>query len=290
TIAPPTNLQHQSPLLSLPGEIKNIIYSYTLSDPERPFVDVIPGVSREADADESLPNVGVQLLQTCRRAYHEINPRVLFTHNYFRFTSLSSTKKFFEALEHEQRPLVRDVEIDVRKLSSNDYSSVAHEWVQFLAEKMGAWVGAARALRDDAWKLKCLRLNFTAWPVIPVRRADMWELLGAFLWSFKRKGLELERVVVIGASRGAGMAKRDPWSPAHFVGGDDVGTKYIIPQMWKAVCPAEDPQKVIRWERKDGRLYLEVVSIRYLKSHVDETWTGPCSNKTRTDPWPENGS
>lgn len=198
-------------------------------------------------------------------------------------------RKFFGALEPKRRPLVRDIEIDVRNLSSHDYPSAAHEWVQFLAERMGAWVGVVGSLRNDGRKLKCLRLNFTAWPIIPMRRADLWELIGRFLWSSKKAGLELERVVVIGASRGAGMAEGDPWSPAHFVGGDDVGTSYIIPQMWKAVA-AEDPQKVIRWERKDGRLYLEVVSTKYLKSHVDENWTGPFSRKTRTDPWPENGS
>lgn len=100
----------------------------------------------------------------------------------------------------------------------------------------------------------------------------------------------LERVVVVGASKVKGMAMREPWSPVHFVGGDDVGSDDLVQRMWNTVEKSDNLGNVVRWERHGGRLYLEVVSRAYLVKHVDRHWAGPCTRQNYNDPWPENGS
>jgi hypothetical protein len=99
----------------------------------------------------------------------------------------------------------------------------------------------------------------------------------------------LERIVVAGSSKGAAMAKRAPFSPVHFVGGDDVGFDDLVPRMWSAVG-ASDESKIVRWTRQDGKLQLEVVTKSHLLKHVDPCWYGPSVRRSHTDPWPENGS
>jgi hypothetical protein len=102
----------------------------------------------------------------------------------------------------------------------------------------------------------------------------------------------LERVVIIGASKGRGMIAHAPWSPVHFVGADDVGSDDLVKHMWKVVRGGGDDvaNKVVRWERKNGRLSLEVINKSYLINHVDRKWGGPCMRNSYTDAWPENGS
>jgi hypothetical protein len=40
--------------------------------------------------------------------------------------------------------------------------------------------------------------------------------------------------------------------------------------MWNSVKKSDDLDKVVRWERRAGRLYLEVVSRAYLVKYVDK--------------------
>lgn len=280
-IAPPTNLQLQSPLLRLPTEIKHIIYGYCLTT-DRPIVDPIVGCTRSDD--EKLPKLGVTILQTCRRVYHEADRRPLLSRNLFRFTTVDRVSCFFKSLGETHRECVEEVEIDARRVHS-DHPGIAREWLQYLAWGGGSWGKILGSLRMDAPGLKCLRLNFESWPSIPMFRAELWNLLRSMLMQVEG----LERVVIIGASKGRGMAVREPWSPVHFVGGDDVGSDDLIQRMWNAVGKPDDV-KVIRWERQDGKLYLEVVSKSYLVTKLDRRWKGPCARRSRTDAWPENGS
>ena len=76
----------------------------------------------------------------------------------------------------------------------------------------------------------------------------------------------LERIVIIGASEGQVMARRNPWSPAHYVGAYEIGVNDLIPRMWKCV-EAPDDAKIIRWLRSNGKIHLEVVSRTHLREH-----------------------
>jgi hypothetical protein len=282
TITPSDNFQFQSPLIRLPTEIKHIIYGYCFAA-DSPIIDPIPGCSRLEGTQG--PKLGISVLQTCRRVYHEVDRRPLYTQNAFRFTTVDRVRCFFRSIGEHLSAFVEDVEIDARRVHS-DHPSIGREWLHYLAWGGGTWAKLLGSLREDALGLKCLRLNFESWPTIPMFRAELWNLLRTML--LRVEGLE--RVVVIGASKGAGMARREPWSPVHFVGGDDVGSDDLVQRMWRAVGDNEDLSKVIRWTRTYGRLELEVVTRAYLAKKVDVHWTGPSTRKSCTDPWPENGS
>jgi hypothetical protein len=58
--------------------------------------------------------------------------------------------------------------------------------------------------------------------------------------------------------------------------------------MWKAVDGPIDA-KVVRWVRKDGRLFLEVVAKTHLLKEVDGDWCGLSERKADDQPWPVNG-
>jgi hypothetical protein len=276
SIAPPTHFQLQSPLVGLPAEIKHQIFRLCLTA-DHVVADPTINSHRQITA---VPSLGVALLQTCRRLYHEVDRRPLFSQNTFRFTTVDKAQSFFKALDHLYRQSVHDVEVDIRKIDS-DRSGVAREWLQYLAGENDTVLGS---LRVDAPRLKTLRLNFESWPRIPVFRTELWHLLRQMISSVRG----LERIMLIGASKGQGMARRDPWSPAHFIGRDDVECNDLIPRMWKCVEAAADA-KVIRWNRNDGKLYLEVVSQAHLLKHVDGCWTRRTIRNSQHEHWPENG-
>ncbi|KAF2240394.1 hypothetical protein BU26DRAFT_407071, partial [Trematosphaeria pertusa] len=282
TIALPENMQLQSPLMRLPPEIKHIIYGYCFVT-DGPIIDPVVDCARPKE--EQKPKLGVNLLRTCRRVYHEADRRPLFTQNTFRFTTVDRVRCFIKSLAEPYRACVQDIEIDARRVHC-DHPGIAREWLHYLAWGGGTWSEILGSLRMDAPGLRCLRLNFESWPSIPMFRAELWNLLRSMLLQVEG----LERIVVIGASKGKGMAMREPWSPVHFVGGDDVGSDDLVQRMWKVVGAQDDLEKVIRWIRSGGRLYLEVVTKTYLVKHVEKNWAGSCKREKSTDPWPENGS
>lgn len=282
TIAPPESFQLQSALVRLPTEIKHMIYAYCFVTTD-PIVDPVKRSVRPKDVTKSL--LGVNLLRTCRRLYYEADRRPLFASNTFGFTTVDSSRCFFRSLSEGLSASVQHIEIDARKVHA-DHPAIAREWLHYLAWGGGSWAKILGSLREDAPGLKTLRLNFTSWPTIAVIRAELWNLLRSMLLQVEG----LERIVVIGASKGIGMAKREPWSPVHFVGGDDVGSDDLVQRMWRAVGESNDLSKVIRWHRENGRIELEVVNKAYLAKKVDKNWSGPSIRKSHTDPWPEHGS
>ncbi|KAF2007611.1 hypothetical protein P154DRAFT_396293, partial [Amniculicola lignicola CBS 123094] len=282
SIAPPENLQLQSHLLQLPNEIKHAIYGYCFAAGV-PIIDPVINDKRQ-DGDNKAPVLGIALLQTCRRVYYEADRRPLFSHNIFRFTSVDRVRSFFRSLGSDFTPFLHDIEIDTRKVHSN-HPGIGREWLHYLAWGGGSWGKTLGSLREDAPGLKCLRLNFESWPSIPMFRSELWNLLRCMMGQMEG----LERILVIGASKGAGMAKREPWSSVHFVGGDDVGSDDLIQRMWNTV-DGEDDHKVIRWTRCDGKLHLEVVSKAYLVKNIDRRWIERSMQKKQTDPWPANGT
>jgi hypothetical protein len=280
SVSPPTHFQLQSPLVDLPAEIKHQIFAlcmtadHVISDP------TIHSRTRNAAA----PSPGLALLQTCRRLYYEVDRRPLFSQNTFRFTTVDNAKTFLKTLDDHYRESIHDIEIDIQKFDS-DRSGVARDWLQYLAEKHGPQETRSGSLRRDVPRLRTLRLNFESWPRIPIFRHELWHLLRQMLSSVQG----LERIVLIGASKGSGMMRRDPWSPAHFIGRDDVECNDLIPRMWKCVEAPFDT-KIIRWTRLTATLCLEVVSQAHLLKHVDGSWCGQSVKGPGDEHWPVNGS
>ena len=280
-IAYPDNFQIQSRLVQLPQEIKNIIFD-TCFTADGAIVEPIPNncpskgvVSRR---------MGVNLLQTCRKLYHETDRRSLFTQNTFCFSTADRMSIFLRSLSPIHSACIRHVEINAQSMHSS-HPGLAREWLHYLSWGNGQWDESLGSLHVDAPGLKCLRLNFESWPRIAMKRVELWNQLRNML--SKIEGLE--RIIVVGASKGAAMAKRAPFSPVHYVGGDDVDIDDLVPRMWNTV-QASDESKIVRWTRQDGKLELEVVSISHLLNYVDPYWYGPSVRRSHTDPWPENGS
>lgn len=280
-VAYPENLQTQSRLVQLPQEVKDLIFNCCFTA-DGAIVEPIP--SNGPSKGDVSRRMGVNLLQTCRRLYHETDRRSLFTQNTFRFSTVDRMSTFLQSLSPVHSACIRDVEIDAQNMHSK-HPGLTHEWLQYLSWGNGNWDKTLGSLHADAPGLKCLRLNFESWPKIAMKRVELWNQLRNML--SKIEGLE--RVVVKGASKGAAMAKRAPFSPVHYVGGDDVGTDDLVPRMWSTVA-ASDESKLVRWTRTDGKLELEVVSVSYLLKNVDPYWYGPSVRRSHTDPWPENGS
>lgn len=281
TIAYPDNLQIQSSLIQLPQEIKNIIFDLCFTSDG---VVVEPNPNTGSSKGDVHCRMGVNLVQTCRKLYHETDRRPLFARNIFRFSTVDRMSTFLRSLNPIHSACIRDVEIDAQSMNSN-HSGLAREWLQYLSWGNGPWDRVLGSLHADAPGLKCLRLNFESWPKIAMKRVELWNQIRNML--AKIEGLE--RVVVTGASKGAAMAKRSPFSPVHFVGGDDVGSDDLVSRMWSAVGTS-DEAKIIRWTRHDGKLELEVVLLSHLLKHVDPCWYGPSVRESYTDAWPESGS
>ncbi|CAO2657694.1 Nn.00g038200.m01.CDS01 [Neocucurbitaria sp. VM-36] len=204
-IAPTENLQSQSPFVQLPTEIKHIIYGLCFVS-DHSIIDPIVGCTGARLERGVASTTGISLLQTCRRIYHDADRRPFFAHNTFRFTSADRVRTFFHSLPIGHGVCVQDVEIDVRRMNS-DHPGLAREWLRYLAWGRDSIGRTSDSLRSDAVGLKCLRLNFEAWPIIAMFRTELWELLRNML--SKIEGLE--RIVVVGASKGRGMARKAPW-------------------------------------------------------------------------------
>lgn len=205
SIAPPTNLQLQSPLIRLPAEIKHMIYRLCFVT-DRSILDPIVDCTGSGLESSVVPTLGMNLLQTCRRVYHDADRRPLFANNTFRFSTVDRVRAFFRQLDVGLSVYVQDIEIDARRVNS-EHPGLAREWLHYLAWGNGSWAQMLGSLRMDAIGLKCLRLNFESWPTIPMFRTELWNLLRNMLSRVQG----LERIVVIGASKGSGMARKEPW-------------------------------------------------------------------------------
>ncbi|KAG9187829.1 hypothetical protein G6011_05700 [Alternaria panax] len=278
-VAHPDNLQSQSALLQLPAEIKHIIYGLCLVA-DAPIIDPQIDNSKIRQDGTASTAPGAALLQTCRRTYHEIDRRPLFAQNTFRFSNVTSMRTFLKALPLDYRMRIQDIEIDLRELNS-DRPHIAHEWLQYTAFTNN---DATNSLRADATGLRCLRINLETWPIMPVFRIELWQFLQKMLSELEG----LDRIIVTGASKGKAMGRRLPWSPVHFVGGDDVGAHDLLTRMNKCVT-GNSSDNLVRWLRQDGKLQLEVLSKSSQQSSVAVPWAQASGIHDRTDVWPLNG-
>lgn len=281
----PINPQLQSPLLRLPGEIRNIIYLYSLTT-DLPITDPATGGPPHTtikSPHHSIPPLGTALLQACRLVFRETDIRPLYTRNTFRFTSVTHMHRFLVLLSPEHSRIIRDLEIDVRDVDAR-HPGVSREWAQYLSWSEGIWAKKLGSLKVDAPGLRTLRLNFEAWPRIGVSRRHLWDILRRLLINVDA----LERVVINGSSKGGTMARRDPWSPVHFVGSDDVGSDDLVEIMWPTVRSPGNEDKLIRWARHNGNISLEVI----LKTHIQKAnrlWVETSTKTKASDPWPKDG-
>ncbi|KAF2489050.1 hypothetical protein BU16DRAFT_221619 [Lophium mytilinum] len=273
--AMPMNPETVSPFLRLPGELRNSIYNLALTTPF-PITD--PGVSSH---HTSTPPLGLALLRTCHTIYAEASLRPLFALNRFHFTAVTHAHLFLSKLTPANRAFIQDVEVDVRSVHAQ-----YRDWPAYLESNLGE-VGKLASLRTDASGLKVLRLNFSAWPTIGLSRAELGQLLRHLVVGVA--GLGLERVVLMGASRGETMARRNPWSPVHFVGAEDFGARFdLVSAMGRAVRDERD-EKVVRWTRGEGAIELEVVLLSHIR-RTNRSWAAPPVTKPMSEAWPRSGS
>lgn len=276
----PRNQQLQSRLVSLPPELKNMIFSYCFVA-EKCIVD--PSQSSPRHGNQSTQNLGLGLLRTCRRIYYETDSRPLYSQNRFHFTTIDKLRCFLDSIANAHKILIRDVEIDARRVHA-DHPGIGREWLQYLAYGGGTWSKTLGSLRSRAPGLKCLRLNVEQWPDIPMFRVELWNLLRSMLLQLNG----LDKIVIIGSKDVDCWHKEEPWSSSHFVGGSNVESNDLVQQMGQAV-EGPDSEKVIRWTRNYRGLELEVMSRRFRIEEIDKPWVEITSATGIIDPWPQYG-
>lgn len=257
--------------LSLPGEIRNRIYTFALTtdtpitdanslyhaEPHKPSTPPPTTINDDFDSSSSdettlaatktplphtphhrIPPLAVALLRTSRLIHAEAPISLLYARNTFRFTSVTHCQTFLLALPPWLRTRVHDIEVDVRDISPSPLpapeapgAGINREWPQYLSWRP---VSTARlgSLRVDAPGLRVLRLDFSAWPRARLSRRHLWDILRRLLHNVEG----LERVVLKGCyAAGTAMARREPWDPAYYVGTDEVTTEGVVERMWGTV-------------------------------------------------------
>lgn len=244
--------QTLSPLLSLPAELRNRIYRFvlvaenTVFDPSHVKSDVAHGPT---------PSINTALIRTCRQTYAEADLITLFSRNKFGFTSPHIARDFFGRLPKVQRRLVSDVEFDIKHVDDR-IPDVAADWMRYLQCSTSQAVVNGFSLDQDVPNLQVLRLNFESWRFISTKKSHLWEMLRRMLKSVRG----LRSVIVTGAGRGAWMEKQDPWSCVHYVGTDHAGQDDLVERMAASVGSPGEEDKVIVWNRADGKISLEVTT------------------------------
>ncbi|KAL0261844.1 hypothetical protein SLS55_003276 [Diplodia seriata] len=289
--------------LSLPGEIRNRIYTFALTTdlpitdanslataPPKPSPASTPTEEKSdpmlaartplpQTPHHSIPALGTALLRTCALIHAEAPVSLLYARNTFRFTSVTHCQTFLLSLPPWLRARVHDVEVDVRDISPSPLPApedprahINREWPQYMSWRPTS-TAQLGSLRVDAPGLRVLRLDFSAWPRARLSRRHLWDILRRLLHNVEG----LERVVLKGCyAAGTAMERREPWDPAYYVGTDEVTTEGVVDRMWgtvrgsavkdgKSVETMGDDGKVVRWERDgEGNIALEVVSLTHL--------------------------
>ncbi|KAK5733612.1 hypothetical protein LTR17_009602 [Elasticomyces elasticus] len=130
--------QDQSIFFTLPAEIREEIYAYSLIA-ERPITNPAPTLP-VGQNDKDIPPLGTALLRSCRRVYNEIDPRALYESNTYRFTKPMISTEFFNHLSEAQRALIRGISCDLRTIDYDGRGvvagpggiSVGNDWFHYL--------------------------------------------------------------------------------------------------------------------------------------------------------------
>ncbi|KAF2839146.1 hypothetical protein M501DRAFT_1003705 [Patellaria atrata CBS 101060] len=281
------NPQKACGFLRLPGEIRNLIYALALTS-SHTITDASPlpkdSGTHEVSVHHSLPPLSTPLLRSCRLIAQEAPLRLLYASNTFRFTSPTNAHKFAASLPPELSSRIQDVELDMRNTGSREEQYPA--WTWYTSWQRGFWVEQFGSLSLDFPGLKVLRLNFNAWPRIPVAGRHLWDILRRLLMNVDG----LERIILTGASEGSSPEK-EPWSPAHFIGVEDVAfADDLVDKMWQTVQKVQRhaDDGIIRWSRSNSKVYLEVSSTMYLRRTIETRFNRPVYLE-RSGDWPESG-
>ncbi|KAF2274464.1 uncharacterized protein EI97DRAFT_100143 [Westerdykella ornata] len=295
----PTNLQLQSPLLRLPTEIQQIIFTYALTAPG-PVIN--PALQQELETP--VRSLGTALPRTCRKIYHTIPffppaaPLYLFTE--FHFTHLSDLGDFLYMLPRRRRALIRDVTLSDDVLH-RCYPAVEDWKRDHFGQRYQDYWGGITVLkgRTKLSGLQVLTLQFRGWEE---PADDSWDGAGWMRYSIamgirtavrRLADLGLQRLLLVAGRASAGVK---PWSSVNFVGGLEDIYRYrgFLAFAGDAVGGKDgEPRgdKVIRWTRVGNFLNLEVVMERYLVRNVDRHWTGPSLSAIPAElGWPDRGS
>jgi len=240
--------QSQSQLFLIPGELRNKIYRLCLTS-SVPVVDAcIPARFSPTIRSRShnLPPLGVALIRSCKRAFSEVPAKLLYTSNFFRFTTSTHAHRFLSSLPPKQAALIATVELDI---SCQSDIIVAREWCQYLSwePSCGIWAWHIGSLHADLPMLRTLRLD---------TGGDMTELLFKGVFMHQKA---LDRVVVTGSA--IRYAKIDNLTPSTRKISLVFESSLIVCAMANSVAGGKE-EKLVKWGTKDEQLVLEVVNRR----------------------------
>ncbi|KAK5717306.1 hypothetical protein LTR15_009199 [Elasticomyces elasticus] len=156
--------QDQSILFTLPAEIREEIYAYSLIA-DRPITDPATTLLLVGQDDKDIPPLGIALLRSCRRVYDEIDSRILYESNTFRFTRPMISTSFFNHLTNVQRALIRGISCDFRAV---DGIKIGEEWLYYLSctprrhDPERGWIYHPEMIHVDIPGIETLTFDLTA--------------------------------------------------------------------------------------------------------------------------------
>lgn len=262
--------QTQSPLISLPGELRNEIFNLALIADE-PVVNPYFGPST-LPKHRHVPQLGAAVARTCHALHGEMNLAPLFKQNTFTFTRVSHVHAFAQHLTREQMRWIRSVTIDLREAAlgyANDgpieaADVISNEWLHYLscshhAHMPGVWCSKLSTLDSDLPDIKELVVDLTKWqsPFAGTRK-NGWKYLQRLLC--KVRGLESIKLTSKCLDYSCWNPKPVPWdvgpwfSPAF--SNDDTS---LLELLGAGLRDAEaNETKVFAWKVQDGITSLEV--------------------------------
>lgn len=290
-----THPQTQSPLLSLPGELRNQIYALTLTS-SSPITNPTLGRCIRPN-HKKIPLLSIPLARTCRLIHAELPTTTLYKENEFRFTRVAHVHAFFSQLPQHLKRLVTAITIDLREADQFTCGSVngdivAAEWMHYLtcsdnAHHMGVWCTKLPTLRGDVPHLCSLHLCLNGWqPQYCNGGHAGWKCLQELL----RKVKGLDEVILTGHNMDTWRLSScpKPWSlglwfpPGRWVMTLEEG---LVEFLWGVVREEESGErKVLAWKWSGARLRVEVkVNRDARKAGVSEFVAGRLPEEGETD-------
>ncbi|KAK4950194.1 hypothetical protein LTR10_011173 [Elasticomyces elasticus] len=156
--------QDQSILFTLPPELREDIYAYSLIA-DRPITNPGTTLLLVGQDDKDIPPLGIALLRSCRRVYDEIDSRTLYESNTFRFTRPMISTSFFNHLTNVQRALIRGISCDFRAV---DGIKIGEEWLYYLSctprrhDPERGWIYHPEMIHVDIPGIETLTFDLTA--------------------------------------------------------------------------------------------------------------------------------
>jgi hypothetical protein len=275
------NSQCESLLFRLPGELRNQIYTLSLTSPYKiSDPSIQPNHTSNNNKHRVLPVLGTPIIRSCKRIYYEISLSSLYTQNAFRFTSATIAHKFFSALSKQTAALIKEVEIDLRNVSDN-YPSVESEWTHYLTYASNPFVTGKCAnkivgLGVDAPNIRVLHLNVEAW-----YRNDSPQSL-ELLRNLLQNVCGLDRVVVTGSDGSALLAREKEThlrlcGPVIFTGVMAYSRLDRVLECLAKCVEGQPERKIVRWSEQKRVITLEIMTREHFRNEFGTLRTGVSS-------------